>query len=130
MSLERPRFGTTRLTEGYDPGEVDAFVDRVVAALGGAGGLSAEQVRAVRFTPVRLREGYTMGDVDDWLDRVVAALGDGADGVRPPATDAGPASSPDAVGVTEVGGSAAWTKMLLVVLVVAAAVLWAVYDRA
>lgn len=125
MSLERPRFGTTRLTEGYDPGEVDAFVDRVVAALGGAGGLSAEQVRAVRFTPVRLREGYTMGDVDDWLDDVARALGDAGGEAYAGAT---PPTATQPAAVAEVGGGAPWSKVLLVVLVVAAAVLWGVYG--
>ncbi len=69
MTLERPRFGTTKLMEGYDCGEVDDFVDRVFHVLAqDEPGMTPEQVRDVRFTPVRLREGYVMGDVDDWLD--------------------------------------------------------------
>lgn len=84
MSLERPRFATTKLTEGYDLGEVDDLVDRVFASLGqDVPSLSAEDVTNVRFSPVRLREGYAMGDVDDWLDQAVVALRERATGVPP-----------------------------------------------
>ena len=81
MTLERPRFGTTKLMEGYDCGEVDDFVDRVFHVLAqDEPGMTPEHVRDVRFTPVRLREGYVMGDVDDWLDAVASALREHAAG--------------------------------------------------
>lgn len=83
MTLARPRFSTTKLTEGYDCGEVDDFVDRVFVALSqDPPALTVEQVQGARFSPVRLREGYRMGDVDDWLDQVVVTLRADGDGVR------------------------------------------------
>ncbi|CAM3587395.1 DivIVA domain-containing protein [Nocardioides zeicaulis] len=99
MTLAQPRFATTKLTEGYDVGEVDDLVDRVLAALAQEGpAMTAEQVRDVRFTPVRLREGYAMGDVDDWLDQAVVALRAQASGVPPEvaAPDTGAAYVPAA----------------------------------
>ncbi|PZF79665.1 DivIVA domain-containing protein [Jiangella anatolica] len=65
------RFGTVRLREGYDPGEVDVFVDHVRATL--ATTLTAAEVRAAEFTTVRLREGYDMPAVDEWLAAVESA---------------------------------------------------------
>jgi DivIVA domain-containing protein len=66
------RFTPVRLREGYDMGEVDQFLDRLVAGLEHAQPL-APLVESARFTPVRLREGYDMGEVDRFLDEVVAA---------------------------------------------------------
>lgn len=99
MTLAQPRFATTKLTEGYDVGEVDDLVDRVLAALAQEGPvMTAEQVLDVRFTPVRLREGYAMGDVDDWLDQAVVALRAQASGAPPEvaAADTGAAYVPAA----------------------------------
>ncbi|WP_116950702.1 DivIVA domain-containing protein [Jiangella endophytica] len=72
---ERPageRFTVVRLAEGYDIGDVDAFLDRVRTTVGTT--LSADEVQRVQFTTVRLRAGYDMRAVDDYLDEVVAEL--------------------------------------------------------
>lgn len=68
--LPGDRFTRVRWREGYDIGEVDAFVGRVVA-----GTVEAAEVQTIRFTPVRLREGYDMGQVDAYLDGVAADIG-------------------------------------------------------
>lgn len=70
------RFPGVRLREGYDVGEVDAFVDRIRAGLGTA--LTADEVRHVQFTTVRLRLGYDMQAVDEYLDEVLAQVRAGA----------------------------------------------------
>ncbi|SDS90849.1 DivIVA domain-containing protein [Jiangella sp. DSM 45060] len=62
------RFPGVRLREGYDLGEVDAFVEHVRATL--ATTLTAAEVRAAEFTTVRLRLGYDMRAVDEWLAAV------------------------------------------------------------
>ncbi len=75
MTVPAPRFGLTRLRDGYDTAEVDATVGRVLAALEGRGpGVTRAEVQALRFTPVRVRQGYDMGDVDAWLDLVADEL--------------------------------------------------------
>jgi DivIVA domain-containing protein len=66
------QFTPVRFREGYTMSEVDAFLERVVAAVR-SGEPIDELVRTVQFTPVRLAEGYLMGEVDDFLDRVLAA---------------------------------------------------------
>ena len=68
--MERPLFTSTRWREGYNRDEVDAAVDQVLA-----GGLNAEEVRALVFRPVRNGPGYDMGEVDDWLDGAYASRG-------------------------------------------------------
>ncbi len=62
---------------GYNEVEVDAFLDRVEAALRdpAAHTLTPEQVRNVAFSKPRLgRRGYNEVEVDAFLDRVEAAL--------------------------------------------------------
>ena len=68
------RFTPVRIREGYSLGEVDAFLDRVIARLSGTGDLTSDEVRKVRFTPVRWREGYDMGEVDAAMDAITATL--------------------------------------------------------
>lgn len=64
------QFKPVRLREGYDMGEVDAFLDH--AAKAAAEGRSLEPLVAVaRFTPVRMREGYDMAEVDAFLAEIV-----------------------------------------------------------
>ena len=58
-----------RLRRGYDPGYVDALLDRVTAALKGNGGITAEEVRRSAFPP--RWGGYDDRAVDAALDRVV-----------------------------------------------------------
>lgn len=68
-------FRIVRGREGYAIEEVDRFLDRLAAALGGRPpSMTAEQVAAQRFSPVRMRAGYDMGDVDAFLDRAAAEL--------------------------------------------------------
>ncbi len=84
MSAEQvaaKRFTPVRFAKGYDMGEVDGFLDKVVAALQGRGDLTSTDVRACRFTPVRLREGYDRSEVDDFL----GAIADTIDQIRPAA---------------------------------------------
>ena len=131
MTLERPAFSTTKLTEGYDAGEVDDLVDRVFAALAGTTpAMSADDVRNVRFTPVRLRGGYTMSDVDDWLDLAAAELA--ARGVTSAPTPAGTTSHahpsyehPDPVVALRTGP--AWRRVALALVIAAIVVLVQVY---
>jgi DivIVA domain-containing protein len=86
MALERPRFSTTKLREGYDIADVDDAIDRVFVALGdGATSMTASDVSSLRFEPVRLREGYDMGEVDNWLDQAAAELGRTSGGAAPAA---------------------------------------------
>jgi hypothetical protein len=48
--------------EGYDMGEVDAFLDRLCERLA-EGRAVTKKIDKARFTPVRLREGYDMEEV-------------------------------------------------------------------
>ena len=60
---------------GYDEKQVDAFLDRIEAALSGNGRLTAEDVRNVVFQDAPLiKRGYHEDQVDDFLDAVVATL--------------------------------------------------------
>lgn len=59
------RFTRVRLREGYDIGEVDAFLDRVAS-----GALGSDEIQTVRFTPVRFKDGYALDQVDEYLDRI------------------------------------------------------------
>ncbi|MGW5055559.1 DivIVA domain-containing protein [Actinokineospora sp. NPDC004072] len=60
---------------GYREDQVDAFLDRVEAALAGTDPLTADDVRTAVFDPAsRVRRGYDEDQVDAFLDTVVAAL--------------------------------------------------------
>src|SRR6266508_4542063 len=60
---------------GYDEDQVDAFLDRIEAAMAGSDALSAADVRAVVFQDAPLiKRGYHEDQVDDFLDSVVATL--------------------------------------------------------
>ncbi|MEU6860150.1 DivIVA domain-containing protein [Glycomyces sp. NPDC046736] len=75
--INRVRFKTVRLAEGYDEEEVDAFLDEAVAtliALPGSQPLKPADVRDVQFTVTRLREGYDIDQVDAFLERIEATL--------------------------------------------------------
>lgn len=79
--VREKRFTRTSFREGYDPEEVDAFLDRAATTLAAyASGrppeapLTPEHVDAVRFRPTRFREGYDQDEVDDFLDLVTDAL--------------------------------------------------------
>jgi len=79
--VREKRFSRTSFREGYDPDEVDAFLDRVATTLAAyASGrppeapLTREHVLAVRFRPTKFREGYDQDEVDDFLDLAAVAL--------------------------------------------------------
>jgi DivIVA domain-containing protein len=61
-------FRHTRWRSGYDPGQVDEFVETVEDALRSPTPLlTSAEVARQRFTPVLLKPGYDMDDVDDYL---------------------------------------------------------------
>ena len=69
------RFASTRFGPGYDPQEVDDFIDRCERAVrSGDGSVTARQVAEKRFTATRFREGYDMDEVDRFLDDVLVPL--------------------------------------------------------
>ena len=80
--LRRARFRTTHMRAGYDEGEVDYFLERVVARLCSdePAGAVATAVDGARFTTTSFRRGYDMVDVDDALQHVVESLGSTAGG--------------------------------------------------
>jgi DivIVA domain-containing protein len=68
---ESPLFTPVRLREGYDPIEVDEFLDRLMATVNGLPvdrPVTPREIRRVQFTPVRLREGYDVEEVDLFLE--------------------------------------------------------------
>jgi DivIVA domain-containing protein len=67
--IQEVAFTPVRLREGYDMGQVDALLDRLIAAVERGEDVSA-LVDGARFVPVRLREGYDMGEVDQFLASV------------------------------------------------------------
>ena len=74
LGEEHP-FRQTRWRSGYDPTEVDAFVETVEDALRSpASGLNAFDVLWQDFTTVRLKPGYHMDDVDGYLQRAKQVL--------------------------------------------------------
>lgn len=69
--MNQPRFRPVRFGAGYEPQEVDEFVDRIQRALRtGDGSVTAKGVLQKRFTNTRFSEGYAIHDVDDYLDNV------------------------------------------------------------
>ena len=69
------RFQPVRLKEGYDMGEVDAFLDRAARAAR-AGEPLAPLLGEAHFASVRLREGYDMAAVDAFLLDLASRTGD------------------------------------------------------
>ncbi|UVS76949.1 DivIVA domain-containing protein [Actinokineospora sp. UTMC 2448] len=64
---------------GYHEEQVDAFLDRVEAALSGGAPLTPDDVRAAVFDQAsRIRRGYDEDQVDAFLDAVVVTLSEGA----------------------------------------------------
>ncbi len=59
-------FTRTRLGEGYDERDVDAFLDQMIVLLGEHRAL-ASNVRAARFRTTRVRAGYNQSEVDGFL---------------------------------------------------------------
>lgn len=90
LLIENARFTPVRGMAGYDIGEVDQLLDRLVAAVR-AGEDVVPLVDGARFTRARLREAYSMSDVDELLAQVRAEAG-GA----PPAVPSQPDPAPQA----------------------------------
>lgn len=67
------RFGTTRLSVGYDEQEVDAFLDKVIVALR-EDRARASDVKNVVFSVSRVRPGYRQAEVDAFLDRLASEI--------------------------------------------------------
>jgi len=78
-------FPSTKFREGYDKGDVDAFLataratlesyERVQGQLSApVTRISAQDVVNARFQPTKFRTGYDQDQVDDFLDRIAAAL--------------------------------------------------------
>jgi DivIVA domain-containing protein len=73
--ITQARFTPVRVTrEGYDMGDVDDLLDRVVAALG-RGEPVGPVLDGARLGHVRLREGYDIGEVDEFLARLRGRAG-------------------------------------------------------
>lgn len=63
---------------GYDPQQVDAFLERIAEHLDGQGDLSTQDVRSVTFgRPSPFVRGYSPDEVDGFLDAVVETFGGG-----------------------------------------------------
>ncbi|MEU9886419.1 DivIVA domain-containing protein [Sphaerisporangium sp. NPDC051011] len=74
--VERMLFRRGRFGAGYHEGQVDIFLDRVVATLRGTTDLplTGDQVRAARFATVLFRAGYAVPQVDAFLAEVADIL--------------------------------------------------------
>ncbi|MGQ0840760.1 DivIVA domain-containing protein [Actinokineospora sp.] len=71
VTFDKAPFGK----RGYHEDQVDDFLDRVEAALAGAGALTADEVRNVVFDAAPLvKRGYHEDQVDAFLDEVVAEV--------------------------------------------------------
>ena len=68
-AITHAQFRPVRLREGYEMSDVDALLDRIVAALG-RGEPVGPVIDAAHLTHVRLREGYSLGEVDRFLAEV------------------------------------------------------------
>jgi DivIVA domain-containing protein len=70
-----PRFAATRWREGYEPADVDAFVDEVrrLIEVGPVPVGLPDRITNATFEPTKFREGYAQDEVDDYLDVLVAA---------------------------------------------------------
>ena len=68
-TIREARFAPVRFVTGYDMGEVDDLLDRLVAALS-AGQPVRPLIADVAFSTTRMREGYRRADVDALLAEV------------------------------------------------------------
>ena len=68
------QFGTTRLDVGYDEGDVDAFLDKMIVALRENRARPSEVNKAV-FATTRMRPGYRQAEVDAFLERLASEIG-------------------------------------------------------
>jgi DivIVA domain-containing protein len=69
--IESAQFSTTGWRgNGYDEGEVDAWLDDLVKSLRAGRLPDPEKLRNTVFTVTRLRPGYVMAEVDTLLDEL------------------------------------------------------------
>jgi DivIVA domain-containing protein len=74
--MQDTSFRPTRFRAGYDPDEVDAFVEAVADSLRSPmPRLHASDVAWQRFSSVILKRGYDRDDVDDYLTEAEHLLG-------------------------------------------------------
>jgi DivIVA domain-containing protein len=74
--MQDTSFRPTRFRAGYDPDEVDAFVEAVADSLRSPmPRLDASDVAWQRFSSVILKRGYDRDDVDDYLSEAEHLLG-------------------------------------------------------
>jgi DivIVA domain-containing protein len=66
-------FPVTRVREGYNEQQVDAFLDTVIVALR-ANRARASELRSARFSTTRMRTGYRQADVDAFLERLASEI--------------------------------------------------------
>ncbi|GIH90248.1 DivIVA domain-containing protein [Planobispora siamensis] len=76
LRVEQVAFRPGRLGMGYNEGEVDVFLDRLVATLRGTTEqpLTPQDVRGVRFATVMFKPGYSVGQVDAFLAEMAGVL--------------------------------------------------------
>jgi DivIVA domain-containing protein len=66
-------FPVSRIHEGYDEREVDAFLDSVIVALR-ENRARATEMRGAKFAITRMRTGYRQADVDLFLERLASEI--------------------------------------------------------
>ncbi|MFB9895691.1 DivIVA domain-containing protein [Planobispora takensis] len=76
LRVEQVAFRPGRLGMGYNEGEVDVFLDRLVATLRGTTEqpLTPGDVREARFATVMFKPGYSVGQVDAFLAEMAGVL--------------------------------------------------------
>lgn len=73
--LRATSFSTTKLWDGYDILQVDAFLRRTADRLDRGERITPQEIDTMTFTTTRFhREGYETGEVDDFLDNLAATL--------------------------------------------------------
>jgi DivIVA domain-containing protein len=71
--IKNAKFGTTRLSTGYDEEEVDLFLDKLIAILGESGRPDQAELCNAQFSATWLRPGYARRDVDSLLREIAQA---------------------------------------------------------
>jgi DivIVA domain-containing protein len=66
-------FPATRVREGYDEREVDAFLDNVIVLLR-KNSARASEMRGAKFATTRMRTGYRQADVDAFLEHLASEI--------------------------------------------------------
>jgi DivIVA domain-containing protein len=69
--IERAKFSTIRLGQGWDEEEVDKFLDRIVKDLREELPVDVAGLRTASFSYTRFRPGYVIADVQTLLNEIV-----------------------------------------------------------